>query len=198
MTLAERLRIALRRGHAAEVILEKADVEGLRSEPGVPFAAAAVLIAVTDRPEPGLILTQRTAHLRKHAGQIAFPGGRVDDTDKDVTDAALREAEEELAMPRDQVDVIGVSDSFRTYTGFEVTPVLGVVPPGLSLIPHEHEVADWFEMPLEYALDADNQVRRWIEFQGSQRPYYEIMWQDRRIWGVTAAILVNLRKRLGL
>src|SRR3546814_17181398 len=76
MTLAERLRIALRRGHAAEVILEKADVEGLRSEPGVPFAAAAVLIAVTDRPEPGLILTQRTAHLRTHAGQIAFPGGR--------------------------------------------------------------------------------------------------------------------------
>src|SRR3546814_18865360 len=89
------------------------------------------------------------------AGQIAFPGGRVDDTDKDVTDAALREAEEELAMPRDQVDVIGVSDSFRTYTGFEVTPVLGVVPPGLSLIPHKHDVADWFEMPLEYALDAE-------------------------------------------
>src|SRR3546814_585311 len=122
---------------------------------------------------------------------------RISDWSSDVCSSDL-EAEEELVMPRDQVDVIGVSDSFRTYTGFEVTPVLGVVPPGLSLIPHEHEVADWFEMPLEYALDADNQVRRWIEFQGSQRPYYEIMWQDRRIWGVTAAILVNLRKRLGL
>src|SRR3546814_3132484 len=97
---------------------------------------------------------------------------RISDWSSDVCSSDL-EAEEELAMPRDQVDVIGVSDSFRTYTGFEVTPVLGVVPPGLSLIPHEHEVADWFEMPLEYALDADNQVRRWIEFQGSQRPYYE-------------------------
>src|SRR3546814_16164938 len=99
MTLAERLRIALRRGHAAEVILEKAEVEGLRSEHGVPFAAAAVLIAVTDRPEPGLILTQRTAHLRKHAGQIAFPGGRVADPDKEVTNPALREAEKEPAKP---------------------------------------------------------------------------------------------------
>src|SRR3546814_18713804 len=115
---------------------------------------------------------------------------RISDWSSDVCSSDL-EAEEELAMPRDQVDVIGVSDSFRTYTGFEVTPVLGVVPPGLSLIPHEHEVADWFEMPLDYALDADNQVRRWIEFQGSQRPNYEIMWQDRRSAGVPAALTVG-------
>jgi 8-oxo-dGTP pyrophosphatase MutT (NUDIX family) len=196
MRLAERLREALRKGHASGLTLHRADVDDPRLGADMVLAPAAVLIAITDRPEPGLILTQRTAHLRKHAGQIAFPGGRIDDTDKDAIDAALREAEEEVALPRDRVDVIGTADRYRTFTGFDITPVLGVVPPDLPLVPHAHEVADWFEMPLEYALDPENQVRRSIDFQGGQRPYYEIMWHDRRIWGVTASILVNLRKRL--
>lgn len=196
MRLAERLRTALQNGHekGPEII---SDTRDPRITPDIVLAPAAVLIAVTDRPEPGLILTQRTAHLRKHAGQIAFPGGRVDDSDANEIDAALREAEEEISLPRSMVEVIGVSDRYHTFTGFDIAPVLAVVPPDLPLVPHAHEVADWFEMPLEYALDPENQVRRWIEFQGEQRPYYEILWKDRRIWGVTAAILVNLRKRLG-
>lgn len=197
MTLAERLRTALRKGHENGTVLHQSDMDDPRIAEGTVLSPAAVLIAVTDRPEPGLILTQRTAHLRKHAGQIAFPGGRMDDTDRDEIETALREAEEEIALPRSVVDVVGMADRYRTFTGFDIKPILGVIPPDLPLEPHAHEVADWFEMPLEYALDPDNQVRRWIELQGAQHPYYEIVWQDRRIWGVTANILVNLRKRLG-
>lgn len=196
MTLADRLRIALRKGHESDLVLRQHDVHDPRLTPDMALAPAAVLIPVTDRPEPGLILTQRTAHLRKHAGQVAFPGGRVDESDADEIDAALREAEEEIALPRSMVDVIGIADRYRTFTGFDIAPVLAVVPPDLPLVPHAHEVADWFEMPLEYALDPENQVRRSIEFQGAQHPYYEIRWQGRRVWGVTAAILVNLRRRL--
>ncbi|MBB4640286.1 CoA pyrophosphatase [Rhizorhapis suberifaciens] len=196
MTLADRLRQALRRGHEGGPLIP-ADMHDPRLGPEIVLAPAAVLIPVTDRPQPGLILTQRTAHLRKHPGQVAFPGGRVDETDADEIDAALREAEEEIALPRAMVEVIGVSDRYHTFTGFDIAPVLAVVPPDLPLVPHAHEVADWFEMPLEYALDPNNQVQRFIEYQGANRPYYEILWEDRRIWGVTAAILVNLRKRLG-
>lgn len=194
MTLTERLRAALRRGHESDAGPHVADDPRLRDN--ITLAPAAVLVAVTDRPRPGLILTQRTAHLRKHAGQVAFPGGKVDHTDTDEIDAALREAEEEIGLPRSQVDIIGVSDRYRTFTGFDITPVLAVIPPDLPLVPHAHEVADWFEMPLEYALDPENQVQRWFDFDGDQLPYFEIMWEERRIWGVTAAILVNLRKRL--
>lgn len=195
MTLTERLRTALHKGHESDLPLHVEDDPRLSGD--VTLAAAAVLIPVTNRPRPGLILTQRTAHMRKHAGQVAFPGGRVDLTDSDEIDAALREAEEEIALPRSQVEIIGTSDRYRTFTGFDITPVLAVIPPDLPLVPHAHEVADWFEMPLEYALNPENQVRRWIEFEGAQYPYFEIMWEDRRIWGVTAAILVNLSKRLG-
>lgn len=195
MTLTDRLRTALRKGREADPLLHVEDDP--RLSPNMALAPAAVLIPVTNRPRPGLILTQRTAHMRKHAGQIAFPGGRVDLTDIDEVDAALREAEEEIALPRAQVEVIGTSDRYRTFTGFDITPVLAVIPPDLPLVAHAHEVADWFEMPLEYALDPKNRVQRWIEFEGAQRPYFEIMWEDRRIWGITAAILVNLGKRLG-
>lgn len=197
MSLAQRLRVALQKGHESGLPLLPDELTDPRLGGEAVLAPAAVLIAVTDRPEPGLILTQRTAHLRKHAGQIAFPGGRMDDSDLDEVETALREAEEEIALPRDAVEIVGLADRYRTFTGFDIQPVLGVIPPDLPLEPHVHEVADWFEMPLEYALDPENQARRWIEFQGSQHPYYEIMWQDRRIWGITAAILVNLRKRLG-
>lgn len=194
MTLTERLRAALRKGHEGDRLPYVED--DFRLSGDMTLAPAAVLIPVTDRSRPGLILTQRTAHLRKHPGQVAFPGGRVDHTDADEIDAALREAEEEMGLPRSQVEIIGVSDRYRTFTGFDITPVLAVIPPDLPLVPHAHEVEDWFEMPLDYALDPENQVKRWIEFEGAQRPYFEIMWEGRRIWGVTAAILVNLGKRL--
>lgn len=156
---------------------------------------AAVLIAITDRPEPGVVLTVRREHLRTHAGQIAFPGGRVD-PGEDAFSAALREAEEELLLDRAAVEVVGALDPYRTVTGYVVTPVVGIVPPDLPLQPHEHEVADWFEAPLSFLIDPDNQRQVSALFQGQTRHYYEINWNDRRIWGATAAMIVNLSRRL--
>src|SRR5205085_9125853 len=156
---------------------------------------AAVLVAFTDRPRPGLILTVRRVHLRTHAGQVAFPGGRIDPGEDPVT-AALREAHEEIMLDPKLVEVVGPIEPYRTITDYVVTPVLGVIPPDLPLAPHEHEVADWFEAPLDYVLDPDNQHRQSALFQGATRHYYEILWNDRRIWGATAAMIVNLSRRL--
>jgi 8-oxo-dGTP pyrophosphatase MutT (NUDIX family) len=159
--------------------------------------AAAVLVAVTRRAEPGVLLTVRREHLRTHAGQVAFPGGRVDPDDDDAAAAAVREAEEEIGLPRSAVELWGTADLYRTVTGFAVTPVLGSVAPDLPLSPHEHEVADWFEAPLAFLLDPANQRAVTAEFKGQMRTYYQINWEGRRIWGATAAMLVNLTRRLG-
>jgi 8-oxo-dGTP pyrophosphatase MutT (NUDIX family) len=156
---------------------------------------AAVLIAITDRPEPGVILTVRREHLRTHAGQVAFPGGRVD-PGEDAVAAALREAHEEVLLSPDEVEVVGTIERYRTVTGYVVTPVIGAVPADLALEPHEHEVADWFEAPLDFLLDPANHNRASALFQGQTRHYYEIVWNDRRIWGATAAMIVNLSRRL--
>ncbi len=197
MTLADRLRAALADGHARDIGLLEADTRDPRIDAAMTLAPAAVLVAITDRPEPGLILTLRSAHLRKHAGQIALPGGRMDGSDADEVAAALREAQEEIALPPDQVQVIGTSDRYHTFTGFDIVPVIGVVPPDLPLRAQESEVADWFEPPLAYVLDPANRVRRSLMHEGVERFFYEIVWQDRNIWGVTAAILANLSFRLG-
>ncbi len=151
---------------------------------------------MTDRAEPGVILTQRTDTMRQHPGQVAFPGGRVDPTDSDAIDAALREAEEEIALPRARVAIAGTADRYRTGTGFAITPVVGIFPPDLVLIPHEIEVASVFEVPLAFLLDPANQRRASAMWQGRERHFYEIRWQDRRIWGATAAMIVNLSRRL--
>jgi 8-oxo-dGTP pyrophosphatase MutT (NUDIX family) len=156
---------------------------------------AAVLIAITDRPEPGVLLTVRREHMRTHAGQIAFPGGRVDPGEQPLA-AALREAHEELMLDPGAVDVVGSLEPYRTVTGYVITPVIGVIPPDLAFTPHEHEVADWFEAPLSYLLDPENQHRQSALFQGRERHYYEIIWNGRRIWGATAAMIVNLSRRL--
>jgi 8-oxo-dGTP pyrophosphatase MutT (NUDIX family) len=190
VTLADRLRRALATA-PMEPPLE-GDLPELRAKAEVE---AAVLIAITDRPEPGVILTVRREHLRTHAGQIAFPGGRID-PGEDAVAAALREAHEEVLLPPDAVEVVGAIEPYRTVTGYVVTPVLGVIPPNLALEPHEHEVADWFEAPLAFVLDPSNQRRISALFAGQTRHYYEIMWNDRRIWGATAAIIVNLSRRL--
>lgn len=197
MTLAERLRATLKEGHEREVGLMLSDTRDPRIESDILLSPAAVLVAITDRPEPGLILTQRSDKLRKHAGQVAFPGGRVDDSDTDEIAGALREAQEEIGLAPHLVEIIGTSDRYHTFTGFDIIPVLGVIPAGLPLIPQEEEVAELFELPLSFALDPANRIMKVMEFQGIERHYYEIMWEGRRIWGITAAILANLSRRLG-
>ncbi|WP_375196691.1 CoA pyrophosphatase [Sphingobium sp.] len=197
MTLAERLRAALKQGHEREVGLILSDTRDPRIDDDLVLAPAAVLVAITDRPDPGLILTQRSAKLRKHPGQVAFPGGRVDEGDADEVAGALREAQEEIGLAPHLVDIIGTSDRYHTFTGFDIVPVLGVIPPDLPLLPQESEVESWFELPLSFALSPANRMKKSIEFQGVERHYYEIFWEGRRIWGVTAAILANLSRRLG-
>ncbi len=187
--LAERLRSALARP-PVEQLLTGDDVAAT-SEP----APAAVLVAITDRPEPGVILTVRHADLRTHAGQVAFPGGRIDQGE-DATAAALREAWEELGLDRAAVEPVAALDPYRTITGFAVTPVVAVIPPDLPLEPHEPEVADWFEAPLAFVLDPANQRLESVLFEGRLRHYYRIDWNGRNIWGATAAMLVNLSRRL--
>ena len=168
------------------------DLAELAGDIGV---AAAVLIGVTERRDPGLILTVRREHMRTHAGQVAFPGGRID-PGEDATAAALREAWEELGLDPNEVEIVGdarpLSDRHRL--SGDAGP--RVVAPDLPLSPHEHEVADWFEAPLSFVLDPTNQERKSALFQGRERHYYEIMWNDRRIWGATAAMIVNLSRRL--
>jgi 8-oxo-dGTP pyrophosphatase MutT (NUDIX family) len=191
VTLAERL--------AAALAVERADTPLLAGDDHlIPdmLAAAAVLVAITDRAAPGVILTQRPQHLRRHAGQIAFPGGRVDPGDADAVAAALREAEEEVALPPAAVTVIGIGDRYHTGTGFDITPVVGVIPPDLPLVPAEGEVASVFEVPLAFLLDPANQVAASAEWQGRRRQFYEIVWGGRRIWGATAGMIVNLSRRL--
>jgi 8-oxo-dGTP pyrophosphatase MutT (NUDIX family) len=198
MSLTERLRAALAEGHRRDDKFLLSDTRDPRIDGDIALAPAAVLVAITDRAEPGLILTQRSERLRKHAGQVAFPGGRVDASDADEIAGALREAEEEIGLPRHLAQVIGTFDRYHTFTGFDIVPVLAVIPPDLPLRPQESEVADWFELPLAYALDPANRTQHAVEFEGVMRHYYEIMWQERRIWGVTAAILANLSRRLGV
>jgi 8-oxo-dGTP pyrophosphatase MutT (NUDIX family) len=188
--LAERLHAALL--SPAKLPPLVGDLPELRAEADVP---AAVLIAITDRKDPGVILTVRREHLRTHAGQVAFPGGRID-AGEAMTQAALREAHEEILLDPDVVELIGSIEPYRTVTGYVVTPVLGVIPPDLPLTPHEHEVANWFEAPLAFVLDPANQHCRSALFQGKTRHYYEIIWNERRIWGATAAMIVNLSRRL--
>lgn len=196
MTLAERLR------HAIAVSGHNRTVEIDGDDRGVPFAGdltwrpAAVLMAVTDRPEPGVLLTVRDSGLRSHAGQVAFPGGRIDPGDDGPVAAALREAEEEIALHPSKVEVAGMLDRYRTGSGFDITPVIGVVPPDLDLSPHPGEVSAIFEPPFALLMDPASFASRSVEWEGSERQYYELVWEDHRIWGATAALFVNIGRRL--
>jgi len=190
VSLAARLRSALERPPAHPPLL--GDLPEVRAG---AVTAAAVLIAITDRAEPGVLLTVRHERLRTHAGQIAFPGGRLD-PGENAAGGALREAQEELGLDREGIELVGSIDDYRTVTGYVISPIIGVVPPDQPLSPHEPEVADWFEAPLAFLLDPANQHRRSALLNGVERHYYEIPWQGRRIWGATAAIIVNLSRRL--
>lgn len=196
MSIGDTLREALARGRQRSPGLIAGDV--LEGEEGGDITPAAVLVPVVERPRPTVILTLRPETMRKHPGQVSFPGGRIDPDDDGPVAAALREAEEEIGLPPDAVDVIGVADVYRTITGFEVTPVVGIVPPGLALRAHPGEVAAMFEVPLAHLLDPAHQIVRTVEWRGRERCYYEIEWEGRRIWGATAAMIVNLSRRLEL
>lgn len=162
---------------------------------GLASIPAAVLLAITERSEPGVILTVRRDDMRTHPGQVAFPGGRIDPGEEPVA-AALREANEELGLDPALARVVASLDDYRTVTGFVVTPVVACIPPDLPLVPHEREVADWFEAPLAFLLDPANQRVESAVFADRQRRYWQIEWEGRRIWGATAAMLVNLTRRL--
>lgn len=173
-------------------------IKGLRDDTPLltkPPRPAAVLIPVTDRSDPGLLLTQRPDTMASHPGQIAFPGGKLE-AGENAVEAALREAEEELGIAPRDVQVIGSAQHFVTASGFHLTPVLGLVPPDLPIRPDPREVDDWFEAPLRHVLDRRNHEHKTGRFQGQERPYVEIMWEGRRIWGITAGIIANLSHRL--
>lgn len=160
--------------------------------------AAAVLVAFVDRPRPTILLTRRQGHLRNHSGQVAFPGGRADDGDADVIATALREAEEEVALPPRVVHILGTVPPYRTITGYHVTPVLAVIPPDLPLVAHPHEVARLFEVTCDHLFDPANHVRESALWGGSTRHYWQIDGDSERIWGATAAMLRNIGALLGL
>ncbi|MEM8799716.1 MAG: CoA pyrophosphatase [Pseudomonadota bacterium] len=155
--------------------------------------AASVLIGVVARPAiPTIIFTKRAEHLRVHAGQVSFPGGSRDPEDDDAVVTALREAEEEIALPRASVDVVGTLGAYVTGTGFEITPVVGIVPPGLHWQLDRNEVDEVFEVPLAYVLNPRNHERHTGIWRGETRHYYAIRHKGHYIWGATAGMLVAL------
>jgi 8-oxo-dGTP pyrophosphatase MutT (NUDIX family) len=163
-------------------------------------ADAAVLLPLVMRDQLHLLLTQRTTHLSTHSGQIAFPGGKVDPGDRDATAAALREAEEEIGLPPENVEVLGTLPEYVTGTAFHITPVVALVRPGFALRPNPHEVDDVFEVPLSFLMDPRHHRRHAFNFEGAVREWYSMPWhdglQERFIWGATAGMLRNFYRFL--
>jgi 8-oxo-dGTP pyrophosphatase MutT (NUDIX family) len=157
---------------------------------------ASVLIGVADRREPGVILTQRTANLTSHAGQIAFPGGKIETGDASPAAAALREAEEEIGLVPGLVEPLGYLDLYLTFSGFRILPTVARVDPGYVLSLNRSEVSDAFEVPLEFLMEPQNYQRRSRDWNGITRHYYAIPYRERYIWGVTAGILRNLYEHI--
>jgi 8-oxo-dGTP pyrophosphatase MutT (NUDIX family) len=161
-----------------------------------PIRPAAVLIAVVDHPQPTVLLTQRSAHLNDHAGQISFPGGKIDPTDASPLNAALREAEEEVGLDRGFIDPIGYLDLYGTSFGFRILPTVARVKPGFSLRINRSEVDDAFEVPLSFLMNPANHQIHSKEFRGIERTYYAMPFAERYIWGATAGILRVLYERI--
>lgn len=158
---------------------------------------AAVLIPIVDTGEAlKMLLTQRASHLKHHAGQISFPGGRAEPGDAGPLETALRETEEEIGLPPDKVEVVGYLDNYLTITGYSVTPVVGFVRSRFELRLDRNEVDDAFEVPARHALDPAQHRRFEKEVFGQKVPIYEIFWHERRIWGATAAMIVGFRKAI--
>jgi 8-oxo-dGTP pyrophosphatase MutT (NUDIX family) len=163
-----------------------------------PIRPAAVLIPVIEHAEPTVLLTMRAAHLNDHAGQISFPGGKIDATDNSPLDAALREAEEEIGLDRSYVEPIGYLDVYGTGFGFRILPTVARVRPGFELSINKGEVDDAFEVPLSFLMDPGNHQLHSKEFRGAQRSYYAMPFAERYIWGATAGILRVLYERICL
>lgn len=163
-----------------------------------PIRPAAVLIPIVDHPEPTVLLTQRSPHLADHAGQIAFPGGKIDATDASPRDAALREAEEEVGLDRAFVDPLGYLGVYGTSFGFRILPTVARVRPGFSLRINRSEVDDAFEVPLAFLMNPSNHQLHAREFRGVERTYYAMPFAERYIWGATAGILRVLYERIYL
>ena len=175
----------------------------LRSEPTYSNRAAmhaSVLLPIIMRDQPMVLLTERTAHLSTHSGQIAFPGGKADADDADAVATALREAQEEVGLDPEFVDVLGVMPHYVTGSSFIVTPVVALIRPGFSLSPNPHEVADIFEVPLEFLMNPANHHHHAYEWQGVKREWLSMPYQDdlqqRFIWGATAGMLRNFYRLL--
>lgn len=159
------------------------------------FKPAAVLAAITERERPGVLLIHRPSTMRAHPGQVAFPGGKLDPGEGPV-EAALREAHEELGIPPEAVTVVGEGDLYLTGSGYAITPVIATIPPDLELSPNPAEVAQWFEAPLDFVLDPANHRHVPVRWEGRPHAYWEIQWNEHRIWGVTGGLIVNLSRRL--
>jgi 8-oxo-dGTP pyrophosphatase MutT (NUDIX family) len=167
-------------------------LSGVAAEPQ-SWRPASVLVPLIDR-SPGItvLLTQRTDDMPSHAGQIAFPGGRRQADDADAVATALRETEEEVGLSRRFIDVVGAVDPYRTGTGYEITPIVGIVRPGFTIHADPREVADVFEVPLEHFLDEVNHKIGSRMYNGRERRYYAMHYGVRYIWGATAGMLKNL------
>lgn len=185
------MRRRFREGPVAPPVGESSFSEGKELIP------AAVLVPVVMRDTgPTMLLTQRTAHLRDHGGQVSFPGGRCEAEDASPEATALREAEEEVGLVASQVEILGRLPEYRTGTGFVITPVVGLVTPPLNLKLDDFEVAEVFEPPLEFLLDTANHQRQSLEVRGTRHEYWAMPWQGYFIWGATAGMLVTLQRML--
>ncbi len=180
-----------------EELLTADDLERQHEAGQRALKPAAVLLLVVNHPaDPTVVFTQRTAHLADHAGQISFPGGRCDEGDCTPERTALREAEEEVGIPGDRVEILGRLPEYRTSTGYCVTPVVGWAEPPLTFKPDPHEVADVFEVPLAFLLDSGNHRYESAFYKGRMRKYWAMPYGERFIWGATAGMLVTFHRIL--
>jgi 8-oxo-dGTP pyrophosphatase MutT (NUDIX family) len=175
--------------HVADPVMAK--IAGVR-----PIRPAAVLVPIVDRGEPTVLLTQRAQHLPDHAGQVSFPGGKIDQGDASPLASALREADEEIGLKHDFIEPLGYLDLYMTTLGYRIVPVVARIKPGFALALSTAEVDASFEVPLAFLMDQNNVQRHAREWQGMTRHYYAITFGERYIWGVTAGILRNLHERI--